>query len=202
MAAGETMSNPTPLALATLVGVILCWIFFAGIFLLRKRPPKATEAKRDKSASLGILLQMIGYFLVFFQPPWLPFLPPVAALSGMAFGVITVGIAVLSGWLIESAVRTLGKQWALRARLVEGHQLITAGPYAHIRNPIYTGMLGMLIATGLATEHWIAMMAAIVIFVIGMVIRVRSEEKLLRAEFGEEFEEYARRVPAVVPGIY
>ena len=37
---------------------------------------------------------------------------------------------------------------------------------------------------------------------IGMVIRVRSEEKLLRAEFGEEFEEYARHVPAVVPGIY
>jgi len=205
MAAGESMPNPSPLALATLAGVILCWIFFAGIFLLRKRPPKATEAKRDKSASLGIFLQMIGYFLVFFQPPWQPFLPPVAALSGKAgvvYGVVTVGIAAMSGWLIESAVRTLGKQWALRARLVEGHQLITVGPYAHIRNPIYTGMLGMLIATGLATEHWIAMIAAIVIFAIGMVIRVRSEEKLLRAEFGDEFEEYARRVPAVVPGIY
>ena len=200
------MSNPTALALATLAGVMLCWIFFAGIFLLRKRPPKATEAKRDKSASLGIFLQMIGYFLVFFQPPRRPFLPPVAALSGIAgivFGVITVGITAASGWLIESAIRTLGKQWALRARLlVENHQLITVGPYAHIRNPIYTGMLGMLIATGLATEHWIAMIAAIVIFVIGMVIRVRSEEKLLRAEFGVEFEEYAKRVPAVVPGIY
>jgi protein-S-isoprenylcysteine O-methyltransferase Ste14 len=34
------------------------------------------------------------------------------------------------------------------------------------------------------------------------VIRVRTEEKLLRAAFGEEFEEYAKRVPAVVPGIY
>jgi protein-S-isoprenylcysteine O-methyltransferase Ste14 len=205
MAAGESMSNPTPLALATLAGVILCWVFFAGIFFLRKRPQKATEAKRDKSASLGICLQMIGYFLVFFQPPWRPFLPPVAALSGIAgivFGVITVGIAAMSGWLIESAVRTLGKQWALRARLVEGHQLITVGPYAHIRNPIYTGMLGMLIATGLATEHWLALIAAVVVFAIGMVIRVRSEEKLLRTEFGEQFEEYARCVSAVVPGIY
>ena len=44
--------------------------------------------------------------------------------------------------------------------------------------------------------------SAIPIFWIGMVIRIRTEEKLLRAEFGPEFEEYARRVPAVIPGIY
>jgi len=184
---------------------MLCWIFFAGIFLLRTRPPKAAEAKRDRFATLGISLQMVGYFMVFFQPPRQPFLPPVAALSGVSgiiFGVFTVGIAAASGWLIEFAVRTLGKQWAMRARLVEGHQLITVGPYAYIRNPIYTGMLGMLIATGLATEHWIALVPASVIFAIGMVIRIRTEEKLLQAQSGDEFEEYAKRVPAVVPGIY
>lgn len=199
------MSSPTPIALVTLAGVMLCWFFFAGIFLLRKRPPKAPDAKRDPFAGLGIFLQMVAYFLVFFQPPHQPFLAPVAALSGIAgvlYGVITVAISAAAVWLIASAVRTLGKQWAMRARLVEGHQLITVGPYAHIRNPIYTGMLGLLIATGLATEHWLALIVAAFIFWIGMVIRVRSEEKLLRAEFGEEFEAYARRVPAVIPGVY
>jgi protein-S-isoprenylcysteine O-methyltransferase Ste14 len=199
------MSGPTSLALATLSGVILCWLVFAFIFLLRKRPPKATEAERDKLATLGIALQMCAYFLVFFQPPWQPFLPPVAALSGIvgiAFSVFTVAIAAGSGWLIEAAVRTLGKQWALRARLVEGHQLITDGPYARVRNPIYTGMLGMLVATGLAMEHWIATVIAFVIFAVGTAIRVRSEEKLLRAAFGAEFEAYAKRVPPVLPGIY
>jgi protein-S-isoprenylcysteine O-methyltransferase Ste14 len=35
-----------------------------------------------------------------------------------------------------------------------------------------------------------------------LVIRVRTEEKLLRAAFGQEFEDYARHVPAVLPGIY
>lgn len=199
------MSNPTPIALATLFGVMLSWIFFAGIFLFRKRPPKALEAKRDRFASLGIFLQMCGYFLVWFQPPRKPLLPPVALLSGIpgiVFAGFTVAIAAGSGWLIESAIRTLGKQWALRARLVEGHKLITEGPYAWVRNPIYTGMLGMLIATGLAMEHWFATIVAVPIFVVGLVIRVRSEEKLLRAAFGEEFEDYARRVPAVLPGIY
>jgi protein-S-isoprenylcysteine O-methyltransferase Ste14 len=197
--------SPTPLAFATLFGVILCWLVFVGIFLLRKRPPKASETKRDRLATLGIALQMCGYFLVFFQPPWQPFLPPVAALSGIAgiaLSALIVTMAAGSVWLVAAAVRTLGKQWAVPARLVEGHKLITVGPYAYVRNPIYTGMLGMLIATGLAMEHWIATIAAIVIFAIGLLIRVHSEEKLLRAAFGQEFEDYARRVPAVIPGIY
>lgn len=199
------MSSPTPIALATLIGVILCWLFFVGIFVLRKRPAKAPEAKRDKIATLGIVLQMCGYFLAFFQPPGHPFLPPVALLSGIpgiVFAVFTVAIAAGSGWLIETAIRTLGKQWALRARLVEGHKLITVGPYAYVRNPIYTGMFGMLIATGLALEHWIALIAAMIVFVIGTVIRVRSEENLLRSAFGKEFDDYAARVPAVLPGIF
>jgi protein-S-isoprenylcysteine O-methyltransferase Ste14 len=178
---------------------------FAAVFLLRKRPPKEQEAKRDRIASLGIFLQMCAYFLAWFQPPGRPFLPPVDLLSGfigIVFSVCTVALALASVWLIASAVRTLGKQWAVAARLVEGHKLITAGPYRFVRNPIYTGMLGMLVATGLAMEHWTALIVAVVLFMVGLVIRVRSEEKLLRAAFGKEFEDYAARVSAVLPGIY
>jgi len=199
------MYKPTPIALFALGGVVLCWMVFAAVFLLRKKPPKEPEAKRDRLSLLGIFLQMCAYFLVWFQPPWRPFLPPVPVLSGslgIAFSAFTIALAVASVWLIASAVSTLGKQWAVAARLVEGHQLITAGPYRFVRNPIYTGMLGMLVATGLAMEHWAALIVAVVLFAVGLVIRVRSEEKLLRAAFGKEFDDYATRVPAVLPGIY
>jgi protein-S-isoprenylcysteine O-methyltransferase Ste14 len=199
------MPNPTPAALAALAGVMLCWFIFAGIFIFRKRPPKAAEAKRDPAASTGIFLQMCGYALVWFQPPHQAFLPPVPALAGaagIAYAVVAVAIAVASVWLVAAAVRHLGRQWAVAARLVEDHKLITTGPYQYVRNPIYTGMLGMLVATGLATEHWLALPVAFVLFMVGLVIRVRTEEKLLRAAFGEEFEQYAKRVPAVLPGVY
>jgi protein-S-isoprenylcysteine O-methyltransferase Ste14 len=86
--------------------------------------------------------------------------------------------------------------------LVEGHKLATSGPYAYVRHPIYTGMLGMLVATGLAISHWVALPAALAIFVVGTVIRVRSEEKLLREAFGEQYQTYAQRVPAIVPRLY
>jgi protein-S-isoprenylcysteine O-methyltransferase Ste14 len=199
------MYQPTPIALFTLAGVVLCWMVFAAVFLLRRRPPKGPEAKRDRLSLLGIFLQMCAYFLVWFQPPGAPFLPPVAVLSGnigIAFSACTIALAIGSVWLIASAVSTLGKQWALAARLIEGHKLITAGPYRFVRNPIYTGMLGMLVATGLAMEHWTALIGSVVLFAVGLIIRVRSEEKLLRAAFGKEFEDYAERVPAVLPGIF
>ena len=203
--ARELMSGPTTLAVVTLCGVEVCWIAFAAVFLLRKKLPNQREAKRDRLSLLGIFLQGSAYFLVWFQRPGSAFLPPVAVLSGIVgilFSACTIALAAGSIWLIVAAVRTLGKQWAFAARLVEGHKLITAGPYHFVRNPIYTGMLGMLVATGLALEHWRNLVVAVVLFAVGLVIRVRSEEKLLRAAFGREFEEYAQRVPAVVPGIY
>jgi len=199
------MPNPTPTALATLAGVLLCWLGFISVFVFRKNPGKPQEAKRNKTASVGIALQMLGYGSTFFQPPHKAFLPPVDALAGTAgvvYGVFTVAIAVASVWFVWSAARRLGKQWAIAARLVEGHNLITDGPYSVVRNPIYVAMFGMLIGTGLAFEHWVGMVPGIILFVAGILIRVRVEENLLRAAFGKEFDDYAARVPALVPGIY
>jgi protein-S-isoprenylcysteine O-methyltransferase Ste14 len=117
---------------------------------------------------------------------------------------VTIAIAAAIGLvlLVMAAVKTLGKEWSITARMVEDHKLATKGPYARVRHPIYTGMLGMLIATGLAVSHWIALVAAIVIFATGALIRVRIEERLLRETLGQSFEEYARQLPAVIPGIF
>lgn len=63
-------------------------------------------------------------------------------------------------------------------------------------------MLGILLATGLVISHWLALIAAIVVYLIGTVIRIRSEERLLREALGPEFEAYARNAPALIPGVY
>ncbi len=87
------------------------------------------------------------------------------------------------------------------ARVVEGHELVQQGPYAVVRNPIYTAMLVNLIATMLAFSTWWGDIFAMAVFLIGTEIRIRSEEKLLRENFGASFAEYARRVPALFPRI-
>jgi protein-S-isoprenylcysteine O-methyltransferase Ste14 len=185
--------------------LMVVWFVFAGVFLLRKSPPKQEETQRERRSFLGIFLQGVSYFLVWTPPLRRPFFThfvPMPFAMEVLWGVGTVGLALASELLVIAAVRTLGRQWAIAARLVEGHKLVTDGPYRFVRNPIYTGMFGLMLATGLAVSHWWAILLAGVPFAIGTVIRVRSEEKLLRAAFGQEFEEYAKRVPAVVPGIY
>jgi protein-S-isoprenylcysteine O-methyltransferase Ste14 len=184
------------------VVVMICWFVFAGVFLLRKKPPSPPDQKREPASLFGVALQGMSYGLV-----WGVRRPTFTPVSGngpisMVTGLLAICAAVSSVWLITMAVKTLGKEWSLTARLVEGHQLATSGPYALVRHPIYSGMLGMLLATGLAISHWAALLGALIIFFIGTTIRVRSEEKLLREAFGEKFEAYARNVRAIVPGLY
>jgi len=184
------------------VVVMICWLVFAGVFLLRKKPPSPPDQKREPASLFGVALQGMSYGLV-----WGVRRPMFTSIFGngpisVVTGLLAICAAVSSVWLITMAVRTLGKEWSLTARLVEGHQLATSGPYALVRHPIYSGMLGMLLATGLAVSHWLALLAALILFFIGTTIRVRSEEKLLREAFGQEFETYARSVRAIVPGLY
>jgi len=186
--------------------VMLCWFVFAAVFLLRKKPPSPPDQKRDRGSIVGLALQGLSFGLVWGvrRGPLTPIIAGNKTRDLLAVGASTLAIAVaiFSVWLITNAVKTLGKEWSLTARLVEGHKLATTGPYAYVRHPIYTGMLGMLVATGLAVSHWMSLLVALLIYFIGTIIRVRSEEKLLRGAFGEQFKNYAQRVPAIVPGLY
>jgi protein-S-isoprenylcysteine O-methyltransferase Ste14 len=191
--------------LPTLVFVIVmvCWFAFVAIFLLRKKPPSPPDQKRESGSLFGVALQGVSYGIVWgvHRTAFTPIISGSEPIA-IATSVLAITAAISSVWLIMTAVKTLGKEWSLTARLVEGHRLATSGPYAYLRHPIYTGMLGMLVATGMAISHWAALLVALLIFFVGTIIRVRSEEKLLREAFGEQFENYAQRVPAIVPGLY
>jgi protein-S-isoprenylcysteine O-methyltransferase Ste14 len=187
------------IGVVTLILVFLAWSVFGAIFLLRKKPPKAEETKRVVEAKWGIVLQGVGFALVgsFHRTQWWP-LPP-SHVGEVILAAVTVVLAYSSCWFCLIAVRTLGKQWTYEARVIEGHELIMQGPYSVVRNPIYLGMFGLMVATGLAYATWCALGAAIIVFLLGNRIRIRCEESLLRETFGVQFDDYARHVPAIFP---
>ncbi len=183
--------------------VSLCWFVFAGIFLFRKTPKAAPEQKRDSKSIVGLILQALSYGVagLFHRAPFTPISSGSRAVA-VSLSLAAMLAAVVSIAIVKAAVKALGKEWSVTARVVEGHRLATEGPYRFVRHPIYSGMLGMLLATGLVISHWLTLTAALVIYFIGTVIRIRSEERLLREALGLEFESYARSAPALLPGLY
>lgn len=187
------------IGLTAIILVFLAYVLFGCVFLFRKKPPKGEEAKRAPAASFGIVLQGASFVLAW-NPPrqqWWPFLP--WRTGEVALAVAAIVLAYASCFLSVRAVRTLGKQWTYAARVIKGHELITRGPYGVVRNPIYLGMFGLILSTCLVFSRWWSGLAAVVLFLIGNRIRIRNEERLLRESFGDQFDEYARRVPAFIP---
>jgi hypothetical protein len=197
-----TVLGRSPDAIAALF-VEACWVAFGLIVVLGKKGSAGTTKTRDFKSHLGFLVQGLSYGTCLFwsRDDFAP-LAPMSRGADAIVAVMAVVLAVVSTWFCFAAARALGRQWALVARVIEGHQLIRRGPYAVVRNPIYLAMLGVLIATGLVFSRWQAIPAALVVFLIGTEIRIRSEERLLRENFGAEFEAYAHEVPALIPKVH
>ena len=183
--------------------IILSWFAFVIVFLTREKLPQSPDKKRDPRSVKGIVLQGLSFGIVWgaHRPYFTPIIRTQRNVE-ILIGVVTIALAFGSVGFVMAAVWALGKEWSLTARIVEGHKLATHGPYSLVRHPIYTGMLGMLLSTGLAMSYWPALVISIGVFFIGTIIRMRIEEGLLREMFGIEFDDYARRVSAIVPGIY
>ena len=180
--------------------VLVGWFAFGIAFLLRRRPGTSAKRIRNNRSIWGVVLMGIGMFLVWWirRPAGVAFIPNSLVASYLLDGV-ACALTVGSIWLILAAIRLLGKQWNVRAIVVEQHQLITTGPYAFVRHPIYTGMFGLMVATGIANGYWYSLLTAIGFAVFGTLLRIREEERLLREIFGGDFEVYRETVPAFFP---
>lgn len=113
-----------------------------------------------------------------------------------------VAVALIAACAVMSwkSVAHLGRQFRVHAGLYHDHQLVRTGPYAIVRHPIYSSLMGMLIGTMLLLgAPWMAAVVSLALFVAGTEIRVRAEDALLESRFHEEFHAYRRAVPAYIP---
>jgi protein-S-isoprenylcysteine O-methyltransferase Ste14 len=183
-----------------LVILLLCYLLYALIFLKYSNPTSSLQKKRAGVDVLGIILQSISYAAAwsFRRPRLVPLERKIPWLDiGIALATIVLAFGAVA--IVASAKKALGKQWGLAARIVNGHELVTEGPYHHIRQPLYLGMSGLLLATILGVSSLFGLALAFILFSIGTILRIRVEEKLLFETFGKEFEDYSKRVPAFFP---
>lgn len=112
---------------------------------------------------------------------------------------IVADLVALSGLAVTLWARTvLGGNWSGTVALKENHELITRGPYARVRHPIYTGILLM----GIGAALWYGRAAgvvALVILALGFWYKAGREERLLSTHFAGEYAGYRARTRAFVP---
>jgi protein-S-isoprenylcysteine O-methyltransferase Ste14 len=88
---------------------------------------------------------------------------------------------------------------AASGHLRKYEQLVTDGPYAHTRNPLYLGSAFLAAGFSIAGHSWWAGAIVGAYFAIFYYAVMRNEENDLRARYGQLFEEYAGRVPLFFP---
>jgi protein-S-isoprenylcysteine O-methyltransferase Ste14 len=179
-----------------LTALLMTGILWVGLRNINKPSAKA----RRLGSTIGIALQALGCAAagIGFTKPVLPWWAPYS-LASTILVILLGGSAIL---IFLWAAITMGKNWSLVARTRSDHQLIRSGPFSMVRHPIYLALLLYLFSIAAALGHWQQLLFAIPLYVAGTFIRIRDEEKLLRAQFGDEHERYVRDVPALIPLIF
>ena len=180
-----------------------CWWAFILVWAAMARSAKRSvreERRADRLAysvptALGMILiatsspQVWGrenLLTMLVLPRELPFAiaSSVAAVAGLALAI----------W----ARVTLGRDWSVNVTLKEGHELVTSGPYASIRHPIYTAVILLAIGLFLLVES-LGAAIGVAVFALGCWIKLRQEEALMTGQFPDSYPAYMARTRRLIP---
>ncbi|KVN85337.1 isoprenylcysteine carboxyl methyltransferase [Burkholderia ubonensis] len=112
-----------------------------------------------------------------------------------------VALYIAGGALRLWPVFVLGRRFSGLVAIQPGHTLVTDGIYRVIRNPSYLGLLVNSLGWALAFRAGVGVLLT-VLTIPPLVARIRSEEALLRAHFGAEYDAYCARTWRLIPGVY
>ncbi|KVN92438.1 isoprenylcysteine carboxyl methyltransferase [Burkholderia ubonensis] len=112
-----------------------------------------------------------------------------------------VALYIAGGALRLWPVFVLGRRFSGLVAIQPGHTLVTDGIYRVIRNPSYLGLLVNSLGWALVFRAGVGVLLT-VLTIPPLVARIRSEEALLRAHFGAEYDAYCARTWRLIPGVY
>lgn len=176
-----------PLAWASVLTVGCTGLFYGILgWLMITRP-----APRASTGAVPTLVALVGTYGV-----WLTiFLPQVEASPLRA--VLGAALTVVGSMLIIVSIAHLGRAFSISP---QARKLVTTGPYALVRNPLYLAEEIAVAGVLMQFVWW----AAICFFTVHAAIQVRRilyEEAILRGAF-PDYEAYARRTARLIPGIW
>jgi protein-S-isoprenylcysteine O-methyltransferase Ste14 len=178
------------------------WIVFLLYWQIKAANTKTT--KRLEPAASRILRALVFLIVIVLLSttriplPWLYLqLWPVGLWPFWLGAAVTVAGLLFAVWAREH----LGRNWSRSVTIKQDHELITTGPYAWVRHPIYTGILTGFLGMAIA----ISQVRGFIVFVLISLVfwaKLRMEEEWMRSQFGETYTAYAHQTAALVPYLF
>jgi protein-S-isoprenylcysteine O-methyltransferase Ste14 len=176
-----------------------CWAVFLIVWAITSFQAKTSVRRGLNSAGM---LWRIGVLVVVvilaqgLKQGWIPRPTP------FPYGVQLIGLPlVVAGIAFAVWARfTLGSNWGMPMTLREKPELVTGGPYAFVRHPIYTGIIFAMLGTGLVFGAW---WLIILIIAFGyFLISTRQEEKDMVQHFPDAYPAYRARTKRLIPFVF
>ncbi len=148
---------------------------------------------------------LAAFSLIALVNAWLPAYTDrmnVWTLDGNAIRWVGVFLYAAGGVLRLWPVFVLGSRFSGLVAIQPGHRLETGGVYGLVRNPSYLGLLICMFGWVLAFRAGVGLVL-VGVMLVPLIVRIRAEERLLRAHFGAEYNAYcAQTAWRLIPGIY
>jgi protein-S-isoprenylcysteine O-methyltransferase Ste14 len=113
-----------------------------------------------------------------------------------SIGIVLVALGI--GFAIWARIH-LGRNWGMPMSLKEDPDLVTSGPYARVRHPIYGGMLVAMFGSMLVSIMWFV---PLVLFGFYFVWSAKTEEKIMLKQFPQSYSNYMQRTKFFIPFVF
>ena len=175
------------------------WIAFLVYWQIKAVHTKTTQRLEPAhSRILRVIVFLIVIVLLSTTRIPLPWLYRELWPSGLAAFWIGAAVAVAGLLFAVWARRHLGTNWSRSVTIKQGHELITSGPYALVRHPIYTGILTGFVGSAIALSEVRGVIVIVLVFLV-FWSKLRREEEWMRSQFGDTYAAYAQHTAALVP---
>ncbi len=167
----------------------------------RSRGVKVARSHKGRLETALLTLAWVSFFL-----PLVWVAVPVFALADYTLrpapflaGVVCLAVGL---WLFARSHADLGTNWSVTLEVREGHRLVTQGIYRMVRHPMYSALLLYALGQALVVPNWIVGPFYAVVMSLLFAFRVGPEERMMREEFGKDYETYMERTKRLVPGLW
>ncbi|TFK93096.1 hypothetical protein K466DRAFT_161245 [Polyporus arcularius HHB13444] len=193
------------------------------------RPPWVRALEKTITQSL-VIFEIATILATYLPPPYaeriLPMLAWRPATSALGVGITSTFLlgtllCAVGGVIRILCYRALGRHFTFELSLRKDHKLVTDGPYSIVRHPSYTALIMVTIGTLLcltSTGSWlsesgilgtligrlliVAWAGEVAWIPVVMIMRVGTEDEILRNEFMNEWLEWSKRTPyKLIPGL-